>query len=150
MERWESTTASIDFTHSSRQAWQTFNRLTGRAKKTSPCPVSANAIASKLIENGRHRNVDKQVGRDVNAEIAALRGSVTTGDKSLTETYTEAEMQGAVGHLKSGKAQGPDHIAPEIISNCGTLMLNWLREFFSQCVVSDFQKSGDGRTLSPS
>ena len=60
--RWESTTASIDFTNSSRQAWQTFNRLTGRAKKTSPCPVSANAIASKLIENGRHRNVDKQVG----------------------------------------------------------------------------------------
>ena len=37
-ERWESTTASIDFTHSSRQAWQTFNRLTGRAKKYSTVP----------------------------------------------------------------------------------------------------------------
>ena len=65
---WESTTASIDFTQSSRQAWQTFNRLTGRAKKTPPCPVSANAIASKLIENGHHRNVDKHVGRDVNGQ----------------------------------------------------------------------------------
>ena len=86
--------------------------------------MSANAIASKLIENGRHRNVDKQVGRDVNAEIATLRGSVTTGDKSLTETFTEAEIQAAVGHLKSGKAQGPDHIAPESISNRGTLTLN--------------------------
>ena len=43
-------------------------------------------------------------------------------------------MQAAVSHLKSGKAQGPDHIAPEFINNCGTLMLNWLREFFSQCM----------------
>ena len=107
-ERWESTTASIDFTHSSRQAWQTFNRLNGRAKKAPLCSVSAHASASKLIENGRHRNVDKQVGRDVNAEIATLRGSVTTRDKSLTETFTEAEMQAAVSHLKSGKAEGPD------------------------------------------
>ena len=135
-ERWESTTASIDFTHSSRQAWQTFNRLTGRAKKTPPCPVSANAIASKLIENGRLRNVDKQVARDVNAAIATLRRSITTGDKSLSESFTEAEMQAAVSHLKIGKAQGPDHIAPEFISNCGTLMLNWLREFLSQCMFS--------------
>ena len=113
--------------------------------------MSANAIASKLIENGRHRNVDKQVGRDVNAEIASLRGSVTTGDKSLTETFTDAEMLAAVSHLKSGKAQGPDHIAPEFIINCGTLMLNWPREFSpNACIVSDFQKSGDERPLLPS
>ena len=45
-------------------------------------------------------------------------------------------MLAAVSHLKSGKAQGPDHIAPEFIINCGTLMLNWLREFFSQCMHS--------------
>ena len=67
----------------------------------------------------------------MNAEIATLRGSVTPGDKSLTETFTEAEMLAAVSHLKSGRAQGPDHIAPELIVNCGMLMLNWLREFFS-------------------
>ena len=28
--RWEETTHNIDFTLSSRQAWSTFNRLTGR------------------------------------------------------------------------------------------------------------------------
>ena len=43
-------------------------------------------------------------------------------------------MQGAVGHLKSGKAHSPDHIAPEFISNCCKPMLNWLREFLSQCM----------------
>ena len=45
-------------------------------------------------------------------------------------------MLAAVSHLKSGKAQGPDHISPAFIINCGTLMLNWLREFFSQCMCS--------------
>ena len=97
---------------------------------------NANAIASKLIENGRHRNVDKQVDRDVNAEIATLKGSVTSIGKSIKETFTEAEMLAAVSHLKSGQAQGPEHIAPEFIINCGTLMLNWLSELFSQCMHS--------------
>ena len=51
-------------------------------------------------------------------------------------------MQAAVGHLKSGKAQGHDHIAPEFISNCGKLMLKWLREFFlSMHVWSQTSKS---------
>ena len=45
-----------------------------------------------------------------------------------------AEMIAAISHLKSGKAQGPDHIAPEYIIDCGTLMLNWLTELFSQCM----------------
>ena len=125
-ERRESMTASIDFTHSSSQAWQTFNRLTGRAKKTPPCPVNANSIASKLIEN-RAPKKRRQTGRQGCECGNCKRGSVTTGDKSLTESFTEAEMQAAGSHLKSGRAQGPDHIAPEFISNCGTLMLNWLR-----------------------
>ena len=98
--------------------------------------MNANAIASKLIENGSHRNVDKLVNRDVNVEIATLRLSVTTGDKSITETFTEAKMQAVVSHLKNGKAQGPGHIAHQFISNCRTLMLNWIREFFSQCMCS--------------
>ena len=118
-ERWESTTASIDSTHSCRQAGLTFNRLTGRAKKTPLCPVSVNAIASKLFEYERHRNADKQVGRDVNAEMSTLRGSVTTDDKSLMETFTEAEMLAGVSHLKNGKAQGAGPIAP---SSSGTVV----------------------------
>ena len=94
-----------------------------------PSPVNSSKMGAQNL-----RNVDKHVGRDVNAEIATLRGSVTTGNKSLTETFTGAEMIAAIRHLKSGKAQGPDHIAPENIIDCGTLMLNWLTELFSQCM----------------
>ena len=46
-KRWIETVEFIDFTHSSRKAWHTINRLTGRtASKPDKCPVSANAIAS--------------------------------------------------------------------------------------------------------
>ena len=132
--RWETSTENIDFSHSSRIAWQSFNRLTGRAKKTQPCPVSANAIASKLIANGRHTNVDKQVSRDVNAEIARLRASATPVLGSLSEPFSAEETTAAVKLIKSGKAQGPDKIAPEFITHCGSHMLTWLRVFFSQCM----------------
>ena len=43
-------------------------------------------------------------------------------------------MLAPVSHLNSREAQHPDHIAPEFIVNCGALMLNWLRGFFSQCM----------------
>jgi len=44
---------SIDFSHSSRKAWSTINKLTGRSGRSSPlCPVSANYIASQLARTG--------------------------------------------------------------------------------------------------
>ena len=50
-ERWIETVGYIDFTHSSRNAWHTINRLTGRTtSKPDKCPVRANAIASQLLQ----------------------------------------------------------------------------------------------------
>lgn len=49
---WEETT-SIDFTHSSRKAWQTYKKLTGRSNTPKLCLVIAEAIASALVGNGR-------------------------------------------------------------------------------------------------
>ena len=70
-ERWIETVESIDFTHSSRKAWHTINRLTGRtASKPGKCPVSADAIASKLLQNGRFTNPDHDFSRQVGKEVA--------------------------------------------------------------------------------
>ena len=45
-EQWEEAVNSIDFSHSSRKAWRTINKLTGRSGRSSRlCPVSANSIA---------------------------------------------------------------------------------------------------------
>ena len=48
---WEMSMASIvNFTHSSRKVWQTFNHLTGHTKKTPPSVISEKVIASVLIK----------------------------------------------------------------------------------------------------
>ena len=39
--RWTEVVESVDFTHSSRKAWQTINKLTGRSTTHSRCPVNA-------------------------------------------------------------------------------------------------------------
>ena len=141
--QWESSTESIDFSHSSHQTWQLLNRLTGRTKKTLPCPMSTIAIASKLIDNGHHHNVDAQVSRKVNAEIASLRACNLADGGTLTEVFTEDKMAAAVKRLKSGKAQGPDRIAPEFVINCGTPMLAWLgNSSLTACQPSASPRSG--------
>ena len=71
-ERWEETVQGIDFSHSSRRAWRTFNRLTGRSAKPTRCPVSANAIAKQLLENGKFKDASKEHALHVKQETSAL------------------------------------------------------------------------------
>jgi len=49
-EHWEEAVNSIDFSHSSRKAWRTINKLTGRSGRSFlQCSVSANSITSQLV-----------------------------------------------------------------------------------------------------
>ena len=72
-DRWSKAVPSIDFSHSSRKAWSTLNNLTGRSRH-SPChcPVSANAIASQLVRNGKYEAVDRKSSRLVFQEVSDL------------------------------------------------------------------------------
>ena len=55
-DRWSEAVRSIDFSHSSRKAWSILNNLTGRSRHSPRhCSVSADAIASQLVRNGRTR-----------------------------------------------------------------------------------------------
>ena len=50
--RWKETVKNIDFTQSSRKAWRTINRLTGRARQIlGERLITANAIVSQLHNN---------------------------------------------------------------------------------------------------
>ena len=51
--------------------------------------MNANAIASELIENSHHHNVDRQVSREVNAEVVSLRAHNSADDGTFTEAFTE-------------------------------------------------------------
>ena len=72
-DRWSEAVRSIDFSHSSRKAWSILNNLTGRSRYSPRhCPISANAIASQLIRNGRYEAVNRKSSRLVSQELSDL------------------------------------------------------------------------------
>ena len=71
--RWSEMVRNIDFSHSSRLAWNTINSLTGRSRQSSrQCPVSADAIAAQLVKNGKYAGVNRRSSRLVLPEVSDL------------------------------------------------------------------------------
>ena len=101
-KRWEEAVESMDFSHSSRVAWQTLNRLTGRSNKPKKCTVFPNAIAHQLLCNGRYKNADKDVTRAVKREIKQHWASPTCNTE-LSVPFSTQELDSATEHLKCGK-----------------------------------------------
>jgi len=72
-ERSEEAVNSIDFSHSSRKAWSTINKLTGRSERSSLlCLLSANSIVSQLVNNGAHMTGGRQSTRLINRLLSDL------------------------------------------------------------------------------
>ena len=72
-DRWSEAVRNIDFSHSSRLAWNTINNLTGRSRQVPrQCPVSANAIASQLVKNGKYEGASRESTRLVLHELSDL------------------------------------------------------------------------------
>ena len=111
------------------------NRLTGRSPKPSKCPVSANSIAEQLLTNGCFKNANKDATRSIKQETSKLR-QAPGADGLLSSHFTCAELCVAIKQLKSGKAPGPDNIPPEFLLHCGPVCLEWLRAFYSYCLLS--------------
>ena len=132
-KRWEETVKGIDFTHSSRKAWKTFNRFTGRKSDPKQCPITANSIAKQLLANGRFRGADKQQDLSVKRQCSMMWGVPGVGGR-LSTPFTTLELSATIKLLKGGKAQGPDNIPPEFMMHCGKKCLEWVRKFFSFCL----------------
>ena len=129
---------SIDFSHSSRKAWSILNNLTGRSRHSPRhCPVSADAIASRLVRNGKYEAVDRKSSRLVSQEVSD-RWRVTTPDAvNISDKFSQREFTAALQHLKPGKAPGPDSICSELILHAGAALKSWLRDlrdFLSSCL----------------
>ncbi|KAI4818682.1 hypothetical protein KUCAC02_003984 [Chaenocephalus aceratus] len=110
--RWTEVVESIDFTHSSRKAWQTINQLTGRNTTPHSCPVTANAIASQLLKNGRFPDADKAFARLTSREVSCISGAASV-DSNLSGEFTAEELSEAMSKLKPGKSPGRDNIHPD-------------------------------------
>ena len=122
----------MDFTHSSRKAWQTINKLTGRSTTHSRCPVTANAIASQLLNNGRFPDADIDFARWTSRDVTSLSRAATT-DANLPSDFTVEELEAAIKKLKSGKAPGRDNIHPEFVIHQSAKTAAWLCSFFTSC-----------------
>ena len=137
-ERWEEAVNSIDFSHSSRKAWRTINKLTGRSGRFCPlCPVSANSIASQLRKNGTHKSSDREPTRLVNKELSNLWKipiPESPEGHSISEPFRPEEFAAALRHLKPGKSPGWDSIFTEFILHAGSVLKSWFCDFLNSCM----------------
>ena len=131
--RWTEVVESIDFTHSSRKAWQTINQLSGRSTPPPKCPVTANAIAAQLLKNGRFPDADKEFARSTSHEVSSLSRAASV-NANLSGDFTPAELNDAMAKLKQGKAPGSDNIHPEFVIHQSEITSAWLCAFFSACL----------------
>ena len=115
-DKWSKAVRSIDFSRSSRKAWSILNNFTSRSRHSPRhCPLSANAIASQLVRNGRYEAVDHKLSRLVSQKVSDLWKATTPDPVNISDNFSQREFAAALQHLKPGKAPGPDSIFPELI-----------------------------------
>ena len=111
------------------------NNLTGRSRHSpGHCPVSANAIASQLVRNGKYEAVDRKSSRLVSQEVSDLSRATTPDSVNISDNFSQREFAAVLQRFKPGKAPGPNSICPELILHAGAALKSWLRDFFSSCL----------------
>ena len=126
---------SIDFSHSGRKAWSILSNLTGRLRHSPRhCPVTANAIVSQLVRNGKYEAVDRKSSRLVSQEVSDLWRATSPDAVNISDNFSQREFTIALQHLKPGKAPGPDSICSKLILYYRAALKSWLCDFFSSCL----------------
>ena len=110
-DRWFEAVQTIDFLHSSRIAWSILNNLTGRSRRSPRhWGVSADAIASQLIRNGRYEGNDRERFRLISQEVLDLWRATPKNPVNIFENFTYQEFAAAHKRLKLENTPGPDSI----------------------------------------
>ena len=134
-ERWAEAVNSNGFSHFSRKAWRTINKLTGGSGHSSRmCPVSANSIASQLVKNGAHKTSDRKPTRLINKQLSDLWKIPTPEGHSISEPFRPEEFAAALRRLMPGKSPGMDSIFPEFILHAGSALKSWFCDFLNSCM----------------
>ena len=126
------------------------NNLTGRSRHSPRhFPISADAIASQLVRNGKYEAVDRKSSRLVFQEVSDLWRATTPDAVNISDNFSQREFAAALQHLKPDKAPGPDSICSELILHAGAALKSWLRDFLLPvCADSKFPRSGEERLWS--
>ena len=111
------------------------NNLSGRSQHSPHhCPISANAIASQLVRNGKYKVVDHRLSQLVFQEVSDFWRVTTPDTVNISDNFSQREFAAALQHLKPGKALGPDSICSELILHAGAALKSWLHDFLSSCL----------------
>ena len=111
------------------------NNLTGGSRQ-SPCqyPVSANAIASQLVKNGKYEGANREISRSVMQELSDLGRATAPDAINISGDFAPREFAAAPHHLKPDKAPGPDSICTELFIHAGPGLKFWQRGFLFSCL----------------
>ena len=75
-----------------QKAWSILNNLTGRSQHPPHhCPISADAIASQLVRNGKYEAVDRKSSRLVHQEVSDLWRATTPDVRHISLTIFHRE-----------------------------------------------------------
>ena len=125
----------IDMKHSSRKAWSTLNRLTGRKNSSIVNKaVSANSVAKCLVNNGKYKEFDKEFTREVNRKLKEAWQTPSV-DQDLCSSFSTEEVEKAIQSQKLGKSPGPDGMHPEFYHYLHENCISWLTTFYSTCLT---------------
>ena len=116
------------------QCFKAWSRRMAKCIEVNGRPVSADAIASQLVRNGKYEAVDRKSSRLVFQEVSDLWRATTPDAVNISDNFSQREFAAALQHLKPGKAPGSDSICPELILHAGAALKSWLRDFLSSCL----------------
>ena len=128
-KRWEEVITSIDLTHNSRKAWQTFKKLSNDpASPSPPCLVNSNKVAHHLLVIGQGTMPTK-------SKCPAL--PTVEGKASLVSALSEEEYRKGIATLQNNKAAGIDDIMVEKLKNIGPKEHKWLHTMLNTCFIEN-------------
>ena len=133
-KRWSEAVNAIDFTHSSRLAWNAISNLTGRTRQSHrPCPISANSVASQLVTSGTYKTNDRAFTRLV-LKVSELWRIPASAHKCISGDFFLKEFARSLQMLKPGKAPGTDSICRKLIIHAGAALKSCPNNFLSSCM----------------
>ncbi len=132
-KRWQEMIEETDFTHNSKKAWSTINKLSSvNAPPQRIAAVTPNQVARQLTQNGKPATKGSLSTKAVKAETKRL---LSEGEQTL-EPFTMEELQEAISSLKANKAAGLDSIPNEMLKHLGQKAKEWLLQLFNTCSES--------------
>lgn len=134
-KNWEDTVENMDFTRSSRNAWNLLRKLgTDPVIERCQTAVSPDAIATRLLKISKVNGKDEwshNIKNTLRIEASALQPN-----EDFSAPFTMTELEAAIKTLKRRKAAGYDGIYPEFIIHCGPGTRAYLLGLFNNILSS--------------